>query len=186
MKNNNKFMKNIFLLLIFIVLFNNDTFSQNGIYGNARWGMSRKDIKKIEYENYLSKSTRKQLLYKHKMDDYYVYVYYNFRKNKLYSISIIVEGNYDGIDVYIDNYEKVNEIFTDKYGKYIYRDIMRHNLSIDNNDKSKYRDYLNNGDMSIITVFSDNISVISNTLTRVNNKLVEIIIFMDVNIIDKL
>jgi hypothetical protein len=120
------------------------------------------------------------------MDDYYVYVYYNFRKNKLYSISIIIEGTYNGVDIYIDNYEKVNEIFTDKYGNHIYRDVMNHNLSINNKDKSKYRDYLNNGDMSIITVFSDNKSVISNTLTKVDNKLVEIIIFIDINLIDKL
>jgi len=169
---------NIFLLVLISILFilcSAKVFSQKFTpfheydFRKTNWGMSKEEVKLTEegkpnYENDVA------LLYEVKIDKYDCVCIYYFLENKLYRSAYIFTEKHVNKNAYIEDYENLKELLTNKYGKATWENV--------NWIDDFYKDIKGNwglavarGDLEYIITWETSITMVQMRLTGDNYKI---------------
>ncbi|MGE4412433.1 MAG: hypothetical protein AB7E45_01890 [Candidatus Caldatribacteriota bacterium] len=123
-------MKKHNLLIIFgLVLLSicSFTYAQEYDFRQVKWGMSKEDVKEIEDRDIVYEDvggTQELILYADQISKFDCFVSYLFVQDKLASAGYYINEEHTNKNTYIDDYEKLKELLSKKYGQPIKDNII--------------------------------------------------------------
>ena len=125
---------------------------QNYDFRKTHWGMSKNEVRKNETTEFIGE-TDDALIYKEKIGGLDSKLVYMFEDGKLRNSAYKFENEYSEVEDYINDYEKLKDAYTKKYGE-PYSDKVRWTNDTFKDDPSMLGQALIEGHVSYITQWS--------------------------------
>jgi predicted RND superfamily exporter protein len=146
-------MKKKFLLSILVLifmLFCLSGYSQENDFRKTNWGMTKEEVKSTENNKIIDEdlgSTEEVIVYKDQISSFDCFIGYIFVKNKLASAGYYINEEHSNKNVYIDDYEKLKDLLSKKYGNPIRDDVIWRD-DLYKEDKSEWGLAISIGDLA--------------------------------------
>ena len=123
-------MKKKFLLIVIVLIFTLvclTVYSQDYDFRKTIWGMTKDEVKSTENNEIIDEdlgSTEEVIVYKDQISSFDCFVGYIFVENKLASAGYYINEEHSNKNAYIDDYEKLKDLLSKKYGNPIRDDVI--------------------------------------------------------------
>jgi hypothetical protein len=101
--------------------------SQENDFRKTNWGMTKEDVKSTENKDIIDEvldATEEVIVYKDQISSFDCFIGYIFVKNKLASAGYYINEEHSNKNAYIDDYEKLKDLLSKKYGDPINDDVV--------------------------------------------------------------
>lgn len=136
-------------------------------FGSCDWNMTKEELKRKEGEPV--KDDESGLTYESELASYPITVYYAFEKDKWSGVLYSFKQEHEDPNLYLNDYEKLLEIYVEKYGE---PDIEDENLKNElyKDDKVALGAAISAGDVRLSTIWETNTTTISLNFANYNSK----------------
>ena len=127
-------------------------------FRKTNWGMSKEQVKETEKGKIVSENEDEVIFRVPDFDDNFE-CGYSFLENKLYNSTYLFIGEHTNLNDYIDDYERIKEALTKKYGKPI-KDTISWKNDLYKNDKQYWGLAIVSGDLDYFTLWETSTTTI--------------------------